>query len=494
MRKLIAIFFLLLLLARGLWGQPANPQYLIVTSVPTSCTSFSPGVQLAPPGTPAGSIWTPVVSGGVCSYVQQSGGSGGLYVPLAGGSGTGNAMTGVLYGVGVNESGASTFGGTPSGNQFTLNNLSTIVTPWTFDITGPATALTSITGSGTALANGTALGTPSGGVITNLTGTCTACTANSSSSVANALTLNNGNSGAASGATFNGSAAVTLSANTLGAGSLANANSWSGLNTFSNAPTGSAAGTLFSGAPTTSSLYWPVVAIDTAGATAPSRSTNGTMLEVNAPSGFTGNLLWIGINGTQEASLSQFGALTLNGSVNSFGLETSSTSYFGFSSTTSNIGTRDTVLCRLGSAGVAGVEAAATCTNTTAAATAAFWAGSLNANTSITTPLVNTTTNCSSSASPAVCAAAPAGSVALPTNAVSSSIVVNTTAVTANSQILVTTDDTLGTKLGVTCNSTVATLVGGLTISARTAGTSFTISNNVAIVTNPLCVSYVIFN
>jgi hypothetical protein len=86
------------------------------------------------------------------------------------------------------------------------------------------------------------------------------------------------------------------------------------------------------------------------------------------------------------------------------------------------------------------------------------------------------------------------GSVALPTNAVSSSIVVNTTAVTANSQIFAMTDGTLGTKLGVTCNSTVATLVGGLTISARTAGTSFTIANNVAIVTNPLCVSYFIVN
>ena len=107
---------------------------------------------------------------------------------------------------------------------------------------------------------------------------------------------------------------------------------------------------------------------------------------------------------------------------------------------------------------------------------------------------LGTATNCSSSASPAICGSAAAGSVTLPTNAVSSSIVVNTTAVTANSQILITTDDTLGTKLSVTCNSTVATLVGGLTISARTAGTSFTISNNVAIVTNPLCVSYAIIN
>jgi hypothetical protein len=105
-----------------------------------------------------------------------------------------------------------------------------------------------------------------------------------------------------------------------------------------------------------------------------------------------------------------------------------------------------------------------------------------------------TNSNCSSGASPAVCGSASAGSAALPTNAVSSSILVQTTAVTANSQIFLQTDDTLGTKLGVTCNSTVATLVGGLTISARTAGTSFTIANNVAVVTNPLCVSWYLVN
>lgn len=44
----------------------------------------------------------------------------------------------------------------------------------------------------------------------------------------NALTLNNSNSGAASGSTFNGSAAVTLSSNTLGAPNLAAANTYSG--------------------------------------------------------------------------------------------------------------------------------------------------------------------------------------------------------------------------------------------------------------------------
>lgn len=89
---------------------------------------------------------------------------------------------------------------------------------------------------------------------------------------------------------------------------LANANTWSAEQTFSDSPTGSSPGTLFSGTPTASSLYFPVVAIDTTGATAPSRSTSGTMLEVNAPSGFGGNLLWGGVNGTQEFNITASGA------------------------------------------------------------------------------------------------------------------------------------------------------------------------------------------
>jgi hypothetical protein len=106
----------------------------------------------------------------------------------------------------------------------------------------------------------------------------------------------------------------------------------------------------------------------------------------------------------------------------------------------------------------------------------------------------STPTNCSSSASPAVCAAASAGSVAIPTGVTSVALTVNTSAVTANSQILMFPDDTLGTKLGVTCNSTLATLVGGMAITNRTAGTSFEVTYNGTIATNPLCASYVVVN
>jgi hypothetical protein len=112
----------------------------------------------------------------------------------------------------------------------------------------------------------------------------------------------------------------------------------------------------------------------------------------------------------------------------------------------------------------------------------------------VTQPSFNSTTNCSSAASPAVCTSAAAGSIAIPTGVTSVVLQVNTTAVTANSQIYVVPDDTLGTKLSVTCNSTLATLVGGMAITARSAGASFTVTYNGTIATNPLCASFLIVN
>lgn len=109
----------------------------------------------------------------------------------------------------------------------------------------------------------------------------------------------------------------------------------------------------------------------------------------------------------------------------------------------------------------------------------------------LTSNLYATTTNCSSAASPAVCAAAPTGAVVIAAG--STTVVVNTTAITANSRITLTADDTLASG-GATCNSTLATLVGGMAVTARTAGTSFTITYNGTIAINPLCISYTIFN
>ncbi len=108
-----------------------------------------------------------------------------------------------------------------------------------------------------------------------------------------------------------------------------------------------------------------------------------------------------------------------------------------------------------------------------------------------------TTTNCSatgSAASPSVaaCAAASAGSFSCATNAVTT-CTVNTTAVTANSQIFVTQrlDTTTGTRLGVTCN--IATNATVPSVNAVVAGTSFSIPLTQP-VTNPQCYSYLIVN
>lgn len=96
--------------------------------------------------------------------------------------------------------------------------------------------------------------------------------------------------------------------------------------------------------------------------------------------------------------------------------------------------------------------------------------------------------NCSSSAAPAACGTSASGSVVVA--AAATTVTVNTTAVTANSQIQLTFDSSLGTKLGVTCNTTPVQP----TVSARTAGTSFAITVPSAPVTNPACFSYTIMN
>jgi hypothetical protein len=108
---------------------------------------------------------------------------------------------------------------------------------------------------------------------------------------------------------------------------------------------------------------------------------------------------------------------------------------------------------------------------------------------SFSAPQFLTNTNCSSTASPAVCAAASAGSVAIANPG--TAITVNTTAVTANSQILITEDSSLGAKLGVTCN---ATLGRTFMVTARTAATSFTITASATPAANSACLSYVILN
>jgi hypothetical protein len=71
-----------------------------------------------------------------------------------------------------------------------------------------------------------------------------------------------------------------------------------------------------------------------------------------------------------------------------------------------------------------------------------------------------------------------------------STVVVNTTKVTANSNIQLTFDTTKGSQLGVTCNTTAQQPY----VSAIVAGTSFTISVPSAFATNPGCIGFHVKN
>lgn len=101
---------------------------------------------------------------------------------------------------------------------------------------------------------------------------------------------------------------------------------------------------------------------------------------------------------------------------------------------------------------------------------------------------LNTKDICLDGSGAASCGAASAGFVVI--EAAATTVVVSTTAITANSQIFLTMDISAAAQLGVTCNVTYADAY----VSARTAGTSFTITTTAAPVTNPRCFSFTIIN
>ena len=115
--------------------------------------------------------------------------------------------------------------------------------------------------------------------------------------------------------------------------------------------------------------------------------------------------------------------------------------------------------------------------------------GSISASGEVKTASLSTISNCNSTASPAVCGSAPAGSVAMPNG--DNTLQVNTTAVTANSQIFVNEDSSLNSRLGITCNTGTGR---HYSINARTAGTSFTIRSNTSPSGTKACLSYFIVN
>lgn len=104
-------------------------------------------------------------------------------------------------------------------------------------------------------------------------------------------------------------------------------------------------------------------------------------------------------------------------------------------------------------------------------------------------PKYQTSTSCSSFASPAVCAAASTGTVQVA--AAGTTLTVNTTAVTAASQIFYTY-----TTAFAGCSSAPANITSMLSpyTSAIVAGTSFTLTLPVAPTTNPVCIQYQLVN
>jgi hypothetical protein len=102
-----------------------------------------------------------------------------------------------------------------------------------------------------------------------------------------------------------------------------------------------------------------------------------------------------------------------------------------------------------------------------------------------------TFSGCASSASPAVCGAQTMGAVAVPAGT-NPTLQVNSTAVTANSQIMLTEDQSLNARLSVTCQT--AALPTSVVVTSRTAGASFTFQVNGTFTTNPICYNFSIFN
>jgi hypothetical protein len=113
-----------------------------------------------------------------------------------------------------------------------------------------------------------------------------------------------------------------------------------------------------------------------------------------------------------------------------------------------------------------------------------------NSTGSVKGALFETSSNCKvNSTSPATCGAAAAGTVVVPTT--TTTYAVDTTAITANSEILLQyTTDATGLPSSPTC--VVPSTLGDVVPSARTAGTSFTFT--LPSTTGTVCVHYFLVN
>lgn len=95
---------------------------------------------------------------------------------------------------------------------------------------------------------------------------------------------------------------------------------------------------------------------------------------------------------------------------------------------------------------------------------------------------------CRNAASPAECGSAASGAAAIPAG--KKTLTVNTSAVTADSVILVTADSSLSATLRAQCNMSPRTV----SVVARSPGQSFTVATANAPGTSSICFSYAIHN
>lgn len=110
----------------------------------------------------------------------------------------------------------------------------------------------------------------------------------------------------------------------------------------------------------------------------------------------------------------------------------------------------------------------------------------------------STGANCAgvgTAANPSVvtCTSASAGAFSCATAASTGTCQVNTTAVSANSEIIVTQNASEGTRLSVTCNTTSVVPAAAPLLLSKSAGASFTITLG-TVTTNPGCFDYLIIN
>jgi hypothetical protein len=102
---------------------------------------------------------------------------------------------------------------------------------------------------------------------------------------------------------------------------------------------------------------------------------------------------------------------------------------------------------------------------------------------------LSTHENCASVAPTASCGSAAAGSITIPAG--QTKVTVQTSAVTGNSQIILTEDSSLGERLAVLCNTILGRTYA---VRTRTIGKGFVIESSAPPETNPACLSFYIIN